>query len=1211
MLDIPFAIDDLLPSVGLVRGNGDDARGARIDSSAVALDQLAQTYRASGDYRASLDVYLELGRRFGLDGYHRELALSQILAGRADAATASIRLHLRDHSDDQFFWFQVASCFAAVGQFQDADRIFARNLEFRLPNEQIASTSSVRFLSSPSEVGLPNIPFLQARHVTFDPNGPALMAAAKIVHFVSCDASYLKRFLEPAVRSLQLYSGLRCGVHVHIIDPDEESLQLIEWLRRTCVVPIAFSSETIDRNLVPVTALKTYFSVARFLVLPDIVTRYRTTILMTDVDQLVVKSLSNLMARAEVDDVALLHFPTNVTNVLAVFSASVFVVCWTEGGRRFVAKVRDYLIERINGLAGDLTWHLDQAAVAYAQLTSPSVRWYPIPSEVLQSDVQMSEGHPAVRETALFWSITASISRNRDKEKHSIFRKFLIADNYHDNGRPQVLVADIDIHTVAGGGQALFRKLMANNPGVDFFYFSRGADLRLKEEGQLPSNITPLRLLAEDTVEPFYIEKSPLGLRQFYERLPLQMAASCMGRNFDAVDVPSYLPTAGLLRRAFELFGVTADRIVLSLHGWVSVGIRNAYEAAEMEVARAEFLKLEAEAIEAADALYTVSEHHKAELQDTFDRPITVIDMHGVLKSPTLKNSDGTLHAKPDLWFVGRLDRNKGPDLFVDIVSRLPRHLFGDCYAAGPDLPMLDGVRTCADVLREQANRHGIELHYEGTLSPIVLRERVFNGKTVLLVPSRSDTFNLAALEAVTSGTPILLSEAAGAATFLSTEHPEVPILTMHPNDIEAAVGKLSEFLTDYPQSVQRFHDAVRTMRWPPLVRDFMLPVYLMGSPDRPNGEEAQWPKVAGPYSKLRPDPRRRLAHAKWDMSDPQLTIIVPTYRRPEWLVNCLAALAQERPAHTRVIVIDDGSPPEMQIPATVARYVPFVSIISTENRGEANAVNLGISSAETPYVMILSDDDVIEGTWPARALAELESGAAILAYPNWSIIDEDGKVLEEHLLVDCTLDRLVGDHWCLPGPGSIFRRDAAMAVGGRNSSLRFVSDYDFWLRLSARGSFKHVPIMGAYWRYHGANGTLVKDQRLADEHVEIIAADVKRRRRAGAALPRATARRALSTAHLAAGVILSRGPSTMTRQLHFLRAFLLSPSTTARLPTNVAGYSHFYPRWLRKTLRYWAPGMPMSHRLANLYTDLATSFAGLRSNTGSAYGRDPEAIEG
>jgi len=536
-----------LLSAGLIDSALEQSRRALVSYvSPRALDLRARTLRAARDYDTSLHVYMELGQTFGFRGHYGELALSQILAGRVVEATESIRLHLCEYTgDNSFFWLRVGSSFATTGRFQEADHILARNIAVPQVNGLIANTSVFRFLCRPRAGGSPKTPFLRSRRVEIDLDESDLMREAKVVHFVSGDANYVRRFLEPAVRSFELRSGLRGGVHVHIIDPDEDSLRLVERLRRTCAMPIALSRETVDRDLISPPALKSYFSAARFLLLPDILARYGRTVLMTDIDQLVIASLTDLIERAETHDAALLYFPLQVTNVFAMISASALVACWTDEGRRFVAKMRDYLVDRIDALAGALPWHLDQAALTYAELTSPGMRWYPFPQGALQSDEISAEGRPGVRDTALFWSVTASIGGNRSKEDDAIFRSFLMRTDAETIARTAVLIADIDLYTVVGGGQVLFRSLMAGNPGIDFYYLSKGPDMELKDEGRLPSNVHPRPLVAPDDVRPFL--SGPItDVWGSYSALALQIAASCVGRSFDAVDIPSYLPTGGI-----------------------------------------------------------------------------------------------------------------------------------------------------------------------------------------------------------------------------------------------------------------------------------------------------------------------------------------------------------------------------------------------------------------------------------------------------------------------------------------------------------------------------------------------------------------------------------------------------------------------------------------------------------------------------------------
>jgi hypothetical protein len=263
------------------------------------------------------------------------------------------------------------------------------------------------------------------------------------------------------------------------------------------------------------------------------------------------------------------------------------------------------------------------------------------------------------------------------------------------------------------------------------------------------------------------------------------------------------------------------------------------------------------------------------------------------------------------------------------------------------------------------------------------------------------------------------------------------------------------------------------------------------------------------------------------------------------------------------VLVVDDGSPPEMEVPSIVAAYAPLAEVVSIANGGESNAINVGLAHAKTPFAMMLGDDDVIEPSWPAEALAMMAADDAIAVYPDWSIIDIDGKRIEEHHLVDCTPERLVSDHWCLPGPGTVFRRAAALAIGGRNPGVRLVGDYDFYLRLALQGQFRHAARLGAHWRLHVSNASMAKSRQLAMEHIDVIEAHLAERKQMDQPLGRKRELRARATARLAAGVILARDGDMRSSDRAFVRAWMLDRAVVRTPPINIAAYPQFYPPWL------------------------------------------------
>jgi GT2 family glycosyltransferase len=100
----------------------------------------------------------------------------------------------------------------------------------------------------------------------------------------------------------------------------------------------------------------------------------------------------------------------------------------------------------------------------------------------------------------------------------------------------------------------------------------------------------------------------------------------------------------------------------------------------------------------------------------------------------------------------------------------------------------------------------------------------------------------------------------------------------------------------------------------------------------------------------------------------PFVSVIVPTFRRPEALAVTLGALAGvEHPADRHeVVVVDDGSGDET--PEVVARY-PGVRFVQQENRGAAAARNHGARIARGELVLFLDDDIVVEPSHLARHL--------------------------------------------------------------------------------------------------------------------------------------------------------------------------------------------------------------------------------------------------
>jgi len=120
-------------------------------------------------------------------------------------------------------------------------------------------------------------------------------------------------------------------------------------------------------------------------------------------------------------------------------------------------------------------------------------------------------------------------------------------------------------------------------------------------------------------------------------------------------------------------------------------------------------------------------------------------------------------HRAPQLLFAGRLQPLKGPDLAVRILAEVRRsvpdarlRIVGDESGSGIGTT---GPEQLMALAAQLGVADGVDL--EPALDQDVLAER-YRDADVVVVPSRSETFGLVALEAQASGTPVVAADVPG-----------------------------------------------------------------------------------------------------------------------------------------------------------------------------------------------------------------------------------------------------------------------------------------------------------------------------------------------------------------------------------------------------------------------------------------------------------------
>ncbi len=183
------------------------------------------------------------------------------------------------------------------------------------------------------------------------------------------------------------------------------------------------------------------------------------------------------------------------------------------------------------------------------------------------------------------------------------------------------------------------------------------------------------------------------------------------------------------------------------------------------------------------------------------------------------------------------------------------------------------------------------------------------------------------------------------------------------------------------------------------------------------------------------------------------LSVIIPSYSRPDLLARCLASLRRNAPLSTEIIVVDDAS--ENMCVSEAAAKFKGVKVIRTPKRlGFCKAANLGVQSASHEVVELLNDDTEVCAGWAEMALDAFEDpkvaavAPLVLRWPGQiegrAIIDSAGDAyFASGVATKRGNGQIIEEKWMIPGPvfgasgsSAFYRREVFLKVGAYPESF-------------------------------------------------------------------------------------------------------------------------------------------------------------------------------
>lgn len=218
-------------------------------------------------------------------------------------------------------------------------------------------------------------------------------------------------------------------------------------------------------------------------------------------------------------------------------------------------------------------------------------------------------------------------------------------------------------------------------------------------------------------------------------------------------------------------------------------------------------------------------------------------------------------------------------------------------------------------------------------------------------------------------------------------------------------------------------------------------------------------------------------------MHAPDVSVVIPTRNRRALLRRALRTVLGQQGVAVEVVVVDEAS--HDGTGDFVTRLGdPRISLVRHDAAlGVGAARNAGIARARAPWVGFLDDDDL----WaPDKLAAQLEVAArtdAAWVYVGAVIINEALDIVSGARPLPRSRLRRVLAYNYVPGGGSgtMVRTDLARSIGGFDTQLGVLADWEMWIRLALAAPAAAVPRPLVAYLRHSGSMSHVNDRFIAD----------------------------------------------------------------------------------------------------------------------------------
>lgn len=243
----------------------------------------------------------------------------------------------------------------------------------------------------------------------------------------------------------------------------------------------------------------------------------------------------------------------------------------------------------------------------------------------------------------------------------------------------------------------------------------------------------------------------------------------------------------------------------------------------------------------------------------------------------------------------------------------------------------------------------------------------------------------------------------------------------------------------------------------------------------------------------------KALVQQIWELSDaahnmagkpqpslPLVSVLIPTYNRPEQLVNAIRSVQAQTYENIEMIVVNDCGTDVGNIVESMNEEKNITYCRHAVNSGLAAARNTAIKLSKGKYIAYLDDDDVFYPNHVETLASFLMNSGHKVAYTNAVRayqIKMDGKYVTTRKELSYTSEfdnDIILLTNLIPVLSVMHEKSCIDDAGPFDESLTTLEDWELWMRMSRKYEFVHIPeaTSEVTWR---TDGTTMTSSRFPD----------------------------------------------------------------------------------------------------------------------------------